>query len=107
MRHRTRLTNDPQNEETPGVATPGGPRDIPVGKTLRSMKTGRTPVKESPANVNLQRMLVGCGYRTWQAGLAQGASSPGSSGSMPARHSPASAAAWPAAPQSAADAGEC
>jgi len=53
MRHSTWLTNDPQNEETPGVATPGGPRDIPVGKTLHSMGYGTIPVKESAANVNL------------------------------------------------------
>jgi hypothetical protein len=55
MRHSTWLTIGPQNEETPGVATPGGPRDIPVGKTLHSMGRGTIPVKESAANVNLLR----------------------------------------------------
>jgi hypothetical protein len=28
-----RLTIDPQNEETPGVATPGGPRVLLAGVT--------------------------------------------------------------------------
>ena len=52
------LTIGPQNEETPEVATPGGPRDVPVGKTLHSMGCGTIPVKESAANVNLPRRLA-------------------------------------------------
>jgi hypothetical protein len=36
-----------RNEETPGVVTPGGPRDIPVGMTSPSMGSGCQQVKES------------------------------------------------------------
>src|SRR5450756_1809187 len=90
-----RLTIDPQNEETPGVATPGDPRDIPVGKDGTSMRRHGYQVKGT-RKMRTRRWTIEDSYSSLVV------SNPGSSGSMPARHSSASAAAWRAAPQSAA-----
>ena len=40
------VTRDPEDEETPGAATPGGPRDIPVGMDGSSMRRMIRMVKQ-------------------------------------------------------------
>jgi len=40
------VTIDPEDEEAPGVATPGGPRDIPVGMDDFSMRRMIRTVKQ-------------------------------------------------------------